>query len=164
MKEGYWINFRTGKVFPIEEHETWLREKGNAKRLGVPPGVIRAFPEFKPATDRDKFLLFVMQHSPIMRVRGHGTFVTFEYASHERGAAMDAVWLWAKENAGPFTALSIVNLETREKTEMFYQDFEHAMDEGGAEAVMRAASVGRFDLNRRIARELIFLAKKMMLA
>lgn len=163
MKEGYWINFRTGKVFPIDEHETWLRDKGNAKRLGVSPAVIQTFSKFTPVDDRDKFLLFVMQHAPVMRVRGHGSYVTFEYASHDRGDAMDAIWLWAKENAGPFTTLSIVNLETREATEMPYQDFEHAMDEGGAEAVMRAASVGRFDLNKRIARELVSLAKKMML-
>ena len=58
MREGLWINYKTGKTFRVYEHEQWLRENGNAKKLGVPNQIIKAFKEFRPGTDRDKFLLY----------------------------------------------------------------------------------------------------------
>jgi len=163
MREGYWINYRTGKVFIVNEHEQWLRKKGNAKKLGLRANVVRAFDEFEPGRDRDKFLLFVMQNAPVMRVRGHGNYVSFEYASRSRRDPIDAIWSWAEDNAGPFTELFIVNFATREKTTMYFKDFEEAMDRGGAEAVMRAASVRKFSVRRKIAEELLVLAKKLIM-
>jgi hypothetical protein len=161
MKEGYWINYKNGKVFNIVEHETWLRRRGNAKKLGVPPNVIRAFSEFEPVRDRDKFLMFIMQHAPVMRVRGHGNYVSFEYASRDRSAPLEAIWDWAMDNAGPYTLLYIVNLVTKEKTQIYYQDFEIAMGDGGARAVMRAASVEKIVIIEKIAKELLVMAKRL---
>ncbi len=154
MKEGYWFNYRNGKSFRVHEHEQWLRAKGNAKKLGVPKQIITAFNEFKPG-DRDKFLLFVMKHAPVMRVRGHGALVSFEYNSRNRRDPMDAIWMWGQRNAGPFTNLYIVNFAAREKTQMYWQDFEENMERGGAEAVMRAASVQKFRVRKAISDELV---------
>lgn len=161
MKEGLWINYKTGKEFPIHEHEQWLRTPGNAKKLGVPPKVIDAFNKFKPVRDRDKALLFVMKNAPVMRVRGHGISVSFEYNSRSRRDPMDAIWTWGTDNAGPFTGLYIVNFATRETTQMNWQEFQDNMERGGPDAVMRAASVQKFRIKSSIVREISAIERKL---
>ena len=160
MKEGWWINFRNDKMFgPLDEHERYLREGDNAKKMGIPQNVIDRFDQFEPVKDRDKLLLFVMQHSPLMRVRGHGVSTTFEYSSHERSAPLDSIFLFAKNNLGPYSDIVINNFATRESANMNFADFEETMDRGGAEAVMRTASILKMRMNRRIAKELLEIAK-----
>jgi hypothetical protein len=110
MKEGYWINYRSGKVFEITEHEQWIRDEGNARALGIPPRVFARFRDFVSGTDRDMFLLFLMKSAPVMRVRGHGVTVTFEFWSRSNVRPMAAIRSWAKRNAGSANALNIVNL------------------------------------------------------
>lgn len=161
MQEGLWINYSTGRQFDVHEHESWLRESGNARKLGVPPNVVNMFGRFTPVKDRDKFLLFVIQNAPVMRVRGHGASVSFEFASHSRNDPMDAIWMWGKQNAGPFTTLEINNFATRESVSMMYADFEQTMDRDGPSGVMRAAST--MNLRRRIARELLSLSKNILI-
>jgi len=160
MKEGYWINYKTGKEFPIHEHEQWIRVPKNAKKLGVPKNVIALFNDFKPDRDRDKFLMFIMKHAPVMRVRGHGNYATFEYASRNRRDPMDAIWMWGQQNAGPFTGLYIVNFATREKAQMNWNQFEELMDSGGPDAVMRAAST-KFRIKKAISDELAIIRRKL---
>jgi hypothetical protein len=162
MKEGYWLNYRTGKEFEIDEHERWLRAPGNARKLGVPPNVIIMFNNFRPEKDRDKFLLFVMKSAPVIRARGHGSHMTFEYASRDRQSPMDSVWMLAKQHAGLFTQLDIVNFATGESTQVSFQDFESAMDSGGADAVMRVAGARRFEVKGCIARELLEISKELL--
>ncbi|MEI7902725.1 MAG: hypothetical protein WCK89_20955 [bacterium] len=110
MKDGFWINYRTGQVFVIDEHERWIRDEANARMLGVPERVIARFYDFKPSVDRDRFLLFVMKTAPVMRVRGHGVTVTLEFWARFKSKPMNAVRLWAEKNAGPLTLLNICNL------------------------------------------------------
>jgi hypothetical protein len=77
----------------------------------VPAKVIRQFGRFRPEADRERFLVFVMRHSPVMRVRGHGSFVTFEYWARTDGKAVkQAVRRFAKRFLGPMTGLNVVNL------------------------------------------------------
>ena len=159
MREGYWINYAgAGKEVPVDEHEVYLRYPGNARKLGVPPKIIAQFGDFKPVVDRDKFLIFVMHNAPLMRVRGHGGMVTFEYASSSRSGPMDAIMEWCGKNCGPFTQLNIVNLASGENTQLTYQDFLDAEDRGGHDAVMRVGSVS-VELQRKIAKELLRIAK-----
>lgn len=161
MKEGYWINYKTDKTVTIHEHERWLRSKGNAKKLGVPPRVISMFSNFKPEKDRDKFLMFVMKNAPVMRVRGHGNYVSFEYNSRARKDPMDAIWMWGQKNAGPFTGLYIVNFATREKIEINWNAFEESIERGGPDAVMKAASTKNFRIKKAISKELAILRLKL---
>ena len=161
MKEGFWLNYRNGKEFLIDEHEQWLRAPGNARKLGVPQGVIAMFGNFRPQQDRDKFLLFVMKNAPVIRARGHGTYVSFEYASRDRQSAMESVLKLAEKLSGPFTQLNIVNFATGENSQMSFQEFERLMDSGGAEAVMRVAC-RRFSVRRDLARELVAVAKEIL--
>ena len=163
MKEGYWINYRTGRIFPVNEHEQSLREPGAAKKMGVPDKVISSFKKFDPVEDRDKFLLFVIQNSPLIRVRGHGDFVTFEYFLRNRQEPLDAIWEFGKQNAGPYTAMLIRNFATGESTQINFSDFEDAMDRGGYEALMRVACVSKMNIRKHIAAELLALSKKLLM-
>jgi hypothetical protein len=159
MREGYWINYSTGKIVQIDEHETWIRNPKNAKMIGVPPGVHAIAGNID---NREKYLMFLMEHAPIMRVRGHGTDVAFEFHSRRRQQVMDSILEWGNQNAGPFTFMNIVNLATRESTQMNFQDFEKYMGEGGAEAVMRvAASTSKFKVSIRVARELARISREL---
>jgi hypothetical protein len=123
MKKGYWMNYHTAEVFEIHEHERWIRAEGNAQRLGVPSRVVARFKTFRPATDRDDFLLFLMQKAPIMRVRGHGYSVTFEFWAKSAPKPLATVRRWAERNAGPLTLLNIVNLARGAGVQVLYKDF-----------------------------------------
>jgi len=162
MKEGYWANYRTGRMVPVNEHEEFIREPKNAKKMGVPDNVIKAFGRFRPRQDRDKLLLFIMQHAPLMRIRGHGDFASFEYSSRDRSDPMDTIWMWGKQNAGPFTGILISNFATGEKTQLTWENFERAMDEGGYDAVMRVAKTPSAPVRRKVAAELLALSKKLL--
>jgi len=160
MLEGFWINYSTGKSIMMPEHETWMRDFKNAKKLGVPESIHSQAATIK---NREAYLTFLMSHLPLMRVRGHGQSVTFEYASHDRHDAMDAIWLWGKENAGPFTGMMISNLATHETTQMSFQQFEDEMNSGGSEAVMRVAKATiKFNKNLKIAKELLSISKEIL--
>jgi hypothetical protein len=157
MKEGYWLNYRTDKAFPITDHEVFIRDPKNAKKLGVPQNVITLGNNIK---NREKFLLFLMNNAPIIRVRGHGSDVTFEFATKDRSNAMDAIWLWGKQNAGPFTFMSIRNYATKENVGMVFSDFDKQMKEGGPQAVLLTAKTIR--MAKGIVAEILAISKQLV--
>lgn len=148
MKDGYWINYQTGKMFPVDEHETWIRYMPNAKKLGLSLKNIFEMERFVPIRDREKLLLHLMKTAPIMRVRAHGHYATFEYWAKEKSAPMDSIYMWGKKVAGPMTGMYIVNFGTREKVEMPFEEFENIMDNKGPEGIMRVESVKKFRMKR----------------
>lgn len=165
--EGYWINYATNKEFPISEHETWVRQVENAKKLGIPKSVIDKFGKFKYQDDRDKFLVYLMNHAPVMRVRGHGGYTTFEFASHSRRDPMDSIYMWAMKNAGDYTQLNIVNFATHESVAMYWKDFKETADREGYDGVLRAASQqikASHDGMAKLASELTGLAEEIVSA
>ena len=123
MKEGYWLNYRTGKLFEINEHETWIRQVDNARKLGVPERVIAGFRMFTPVKDRDPFLIHLFGKAPIMRIRGHGESVSFEFWARIEAKPMHAIRLWAAKNAGPFLMLDITNHARKSNVQVLYQEF-----------------------------------------
>lgn len=118
MKEGFWVNYQQDKIFPIDDHELWVRREGNASTLGVGPEILREFCKFRPKMDRDEFLLFLIKSSPIMRIRGHGTFTTFEFSSTNQRYVVDWIWLWSLKHLGPQSTLWIRNFKTGKNIEM----------------------------------------------
>jgi hypothetical protein len=109
MKDGYWINYRTGHVEEITEHETDLRRREVAERLGVPETVFKQFKGFHPIKDRERFLLFVYGNLPLMRVRAHGVYTRFEFASQDETAPYLAIKRFAAKHFGPAMMVSIAN-------------------------------------------------------
>ena len=118
MKEGFWANYRQDKVLSIDDHELWIRRRGNALSLGVGSEVSAEFYRFEPKVDRDEFLLFLINSSPIMRIRGHGTFTTFEFYSIEHRYVLDWIWVWALKNLGPRSTLWVRNFKTGKDAEI----------------------------------------------
>jgi hypothetical protein len=124
MKSGYWGNFATGKIFEIDEHENWIRRGDNASKLDIPAEVIAEFGKFKPHQDRDPFLLFLFASAAVMRIRGHGEYITFEFNSEDWAAPLKLVEAWCIANAGPFSGLMIVNLGTNSNLQCLWKDFK----------------------------------------
>ena len=162
-KEGWWMNWKNPeKRFYVHDHEDWIRQGDNAKKLGVPQNIINDFPKFERSTSHEAFLIHIMKHVPVMRVRGHGVDTTFEYYAHERQDPMWAVYMFARtEHAGPYSWLNISNLATREYTSITWQDFKKVMDEDGPEGVMRMASRKFSKKGESMIHELLRVAKEI---
>ena len=81
MKEGFWIDSRTGDFREIDEHARWIRRPENGRLFGLPEEIIRALGEtpwdFNSA-GRKAILLAAMEHG-LIRARGHGAHTTFEF-------------------------------------------------------------------------------------
>lgn len=111
MKDGYWINYETGIVAQVDEHETWLRRGNNSDIMNVSLPTQNAFSEFEAIIDRNKFLLFVMANSKLMRVRGHGVEFTFEFSEDDIKKPFAAIYLFCVDFAGYRTNLVINNFD-----------------------------------------------------
>ena len=124
MKTGFWGNYETGVIFEIDEHELWIRRGNNASCLGIPDKVVSRFKSFKAGKDRDRFLRFLFASAPVMRIRGHGESVTFEFSSGNRELPLMLIRRWGEDNAGPCLRLKIVNFKTGEARECLWKDFK----------------------------------------
>jgi len=125
MKEGFWINYQTGERFEVFDHENWLRDERNATRLGVPPEIVTRFGDFTPANDRVRFLTFVLSNAPVLRVRGHGVDITFEFAAADTAAeskALEAIHRLCEDVAGAQSWMQISNITTGKTMKSAYID------------------------------------------
>jgi hypothetical protein len=160
MNDGFWINYRGNtKVVPIHEHETDIRNPAIWKKLGFNVKDMELFKPFKLGRDREKFLLWLMQKYPLMRVRGHGVSTTFDFNNRSRQAPIDAIFEFGENNLGPFSRLYINNYATRENVEMSFSEFESLMNTDGAEGILRVGSDIR--VNSRVLRELRRIATEI---
>jgi len=116
VNEGWWVNFETGRTVALKcrgaDHEAAIRDPKNQRWLGLPPPVIKGIRRFTPIQERDSLLLHIMKSSPLMRIRGHGAYVTFEFSSNEEYQPLDSIRKWVKKNAGPMTILNVVNFSS----------------------------------------------------
>lgn len=124
MKDGYWGNYLTGDIFLIDEHEMWVRRESNADKLGIPQAVQKKFKQFAVKEDRDRLLPFIFASAPVMRFRGHGSYVTMEFNCADWTMPLELVRKWCKANAGPLSGLNIVNFATNEVIETTWENFE----------------------------------------
>ena len=130
MKTGHWINYNTRLAVEIDEHERWLRAGNNASRLGVPAQVQSSFRDFRAGEDRDRFLTFVLTSAPVMRVRGHGVWWTFEFGSIPTDRPLESIRSFCEDRAGELTSLVINNLTTGEATELRWWEFKERFEGG----------------------------------
>lgn len=86
-------------------------------------------------------MIFILEHAPLIRVRGHGSSITFEYNFHDHHTVLDAILLWGKKNIGPYSLLNINNLATKENTQILFQDFVDQMKNEREESIIRVAKV-----------------------
>ena len=120
MNEGWWINYKTRHYVVLHcrgiDHESSIRGRETQAWLDVPPSVVREMARFKPVEDRDALLLYLIQIAPLMRARGHGEYVTFEYCSENDSLPFESIRRWVKDYAGPSLLLQIVNLTAKGNT------------------------------------------------
>lgn len=124
MKDGYWGNYITGNIFLIDEHEMWIRRENNADKLGIHQTVQRQFKKFAVGTDRDRLLPFIFANAPVIRFRGHGSYVTMEFNCTDWAKPLELVRKWCEVNAGPLLGLLIVNFAANEVIETTWEIFE----------------------------------------
>ena len=126
MKEGFWGNYETCVWFQIDEHEMWLRRGDNAAQLGIPESVITEFSHFP---NRETLLPFVFRHAPVMRWRGHGVSVTFEFHAEDWEKPLELIRKWCALFAGDFLFLRMVNFRGMEIREMLWKDLRKLQTE-----------------------------------
>lgn len=137
--EGFWINYDSGKTFPVDEHETWIRKPVNAKKIGLSSGLFKMFDKYKYQKDRDDFLVFIMSKAPIMRVRGHGSYWTFEFYSSKIDDILFEIYKFAKGIAGDYTGMNIVNMKNKDVAQIYFKDFKEKIKDGDTESIMKVA-------------------------
>ncbi len=128
-KDGYWLNYRTGRAFLIDDHRKWLYRGNNAKELGISNNAVRLFSKYKPIDDRYAFLLEILMQSPVIRVRGHKTYHTFEFHSKDIAKVFNAIWRFCLGEgfAGDFSGMHIVNFHDQIMYNMIFHDFNEMM-------------------------------------
>ena len=132
MKEGYWINYITGEVQLIDDHWNWLRAGGNALRIGVPREVVAEFNRKDLREDRIRFLLYVIRRAPLIRVRGHGASITFEFYAKEPTEALQAILRFLRETVQPQPemTLRIVDFARRTFVDITYRELRSHVENG----------------------------------
>lgn len=139
MKEGYWCNYAWGRWFLIHEHEYWIRGDGNAQKLGLSSDLINVFDKFRPVRDRDLFLLFLMHHAPIMRVRGHGEHTSFEFACADPAVPLGQILGFLEQYAGPCTGVFVRDFANNKELSAQYQQLREWVEADGYGGLMQRA-------------------------
>lgn len=122
---GLWINYNTGQIEEIDDHERWIRRGDNARRIGVPSDIISDFKDFTPTEDREKFLLFILDKSSLIRCRSHGNHVTFEFSSRRIEKPIAAIRKASEVvGLGMYSGMFISNLATGEQVSTDYVTFQ----------------------------------------
>jgi hypothetical protein len=129
MKEGAWIDATTGDYRWLDEHARWLQRPGNAASLSVPDDVIVELckiPWDFNGSGRKSILLLAMDCG-LIRARGHGASVTFEFTVPWDQAFLGARRFMA-DNFGPSMQCRFNCLSSGQSVEFFYDRFRDRLD------------------------------------
>jgi Integrase core domain len=128
MREGAWINIKTGKFEWITEHCDWIKVHGNAQKIGLPEEVferIKDMPNDHSGPKRERILHTVMG-AAFIRVRGHGSWIAIKFTAVTEDASR-ACRDFLGQVCGPYSVLRFNNVGTNESLELTYQEFENRM-------------------------------------
>ena len=109
MEQGWWNNYGTGKLFVVDKHERWVRHGKNAIKLEVPSTIRRPIPNHKEVDRRDKLIFDLIKIDSLMRIRGLGSYATFEFSSESMTEPLQLILKWGLHNAGSHLGLKIIN-------------------------------------------------------
>lgn len=127
MKDGAWIEARTGAWHWIDEHADWIRRTANARSVGLPEEAVNriaAMPRrHRSGAERNAILLAAMSEGELIRFRGHGAFVTFE-ATLAIGTALQAAARFMQACLGPLTHVCFNQLPAGPSVCIAYQDLK----------------------------------------
>ncbi len=125
MKEGCWIMAASGHYEYVDDHARWIQSPGNAERMGLQEDVIREIRLLKWDFDgpgRRAILLSAMADG-LIRARGHGPYVTFEFTIKIEAAVQGAL-PFMHAVAGPFTLCRFMSLTNGDAVDFFWKDHE----------------------------------------
>jgi hypothetical protein len=140
LREGAWINAKTGQWSFIDEHGDWAKRPRNLASIGLPDSVREAIRDISNdyhGPNRKRILLTVMADGGI-RLRGHGNWVAIEFTV-DTASALLACRDMLRKIAGEFTLCRFSNLGTCESLELFYRDYEQHVEQDIGWILRRAA-------------------------
>jgi len=110
VKEGYWLNARTGVYHQVREHAYSIVDREFAVSMGLSAVRWRRIHRLDPQRDRVSILLEAMRGG-LIRVRGHGISITCEFTISERRAQPAiATFLHLINACGPATQIVMQRL------------------------------------------------------
>ena len=144
MKEGAWIEAKTGAWHWIDDHADWIRRPANARRVGLAEAAAVRFATMSrrqiSGPERNAILIAAMREGSLIRFRGHGAYVTFE-ATLTVEEVLSASAAFMAACLGPLTQVCINQLPTGPQISFAYQELgRHVLDEPGAPAWKPAPS------------------------
>lgn len=135
IRDGFWLNYATMKWQTITEHETWIRNQKNADRIGVPQAIFARFSSYVPHDDRIPFLTWLLEVTPLLRIRGHLNSITFEFSDPDECAPLQGIVRWCRHCAGDFNLLVIRNFATGQERQVLWRDLQEANKQGKVKQV-----------------------------
>jgi hypothetical protein len=123
MREGVWIVAVTGDYVWVTDHAHTIQSPGQAERLGLTNEVaeqIRLIRWDFNGAGRRAILLMAMAHG-LIRARGHGSSITFEFTIPAPEAIQGAM-PFLTDVAGPHTFCSFTNLGTQGSVGFYWKD------------------------------------------
>jgi hypothetical protein len=160
MREGFWLNAKTGKYIEIDEHCIFIKNPLNIKKIGAPEHLFDEIKDMSCDRDREKVLRAAMEYD-LIRVRGHGNFTTAEFTMDSEKAIWALYDFYDKIGMGPYSSLSIFNLRTNENIDMTYKEFRDKIGEDDLKGILRVAKERGERINKeqkiasKIANEII---------
>jgi hypothetical protein len=129
MKEGSWISAETGRWHAVDDHANWIRRPDCAHLAGLPEEAvlrIAAMPRCGlNGSDRQAILIEAMKQG-LIRFRGHGTEVTFEFTL-PLPKVIPVVSPFLATICGPLTWVRFNQLPDGPCIGITYQDLENAV-------------------------------------
>jgi len=126
VKEGAWIEAKTGAWHWIDEHADWIRRPANAHSVGLAEeAVIRisAMPRRQRSGEERNAILIAAMSEGLIRFRGHGAYVTFE-TTLAIGTAAQAAAKFMEVCLGPLTHVCFNQLPGGPSIGLAYQDLK----------------------------------------
>jgi len=110
MGAGYWLNPDTGKCVQVRTtHDEWVRDKENARSIGVPQWVYDEIMRYPP-TAVDEIRLLAL-HCGLVRMREHPRYLSIQFAAERLHVAQVLPAIAAALNELPIHADTIIRMD-----------------------------------------------------
>jgi hypothetical protein len=126
LREGAWINARTGQWSFVSEHGDWAKQPDNLANLGLPAAVqeaIQDIPNDCSGESRKKIRLWVMAAEGI-RLRGHGDRVAIELTLDTASALPACRDVLRRFPGSSQCTASTISTQARKTLQLFCRDYE----------------------------------------
>ena len=123
MREGAWVNCSNRNWYWISEHASWIQKAENARLLGLPEHIQDELSSIHWDFNGPgrKAILRVAMDAGLIRARGHGSSVTFEFTV-PMTTAIRVMKPFMEKNLGPKTWCCLNDLRMGHSIGILYED------------------------------------------